>query len=177
MVKLILSISQCVINPVLLCLWFRRPRRGFQNWARWRSGRRWAVGKQRREAAQTVMMKMDVKPQEMVRARPVSNTCPTPYAQTHIHRHTHIPSPTLIFPLQIAELLSKVMSPNLVHVSVICILYKNPTASIYHLPHDVHSNPCDDETTIIFSVVLYISSADCCPEYNQEVFSLFSVAQ
>lgn len=54
-------------------MWFRRPRRGFQNWVRWRPGKSSAVGKQRRAAAQTVMMKMDVKLQETVKARPVSN--------------------------------------------------------------------------------------------------------
>lgn len=87
-VKLMLYINHCVINLVLLCLWPRRPRRGFQNWARWRPGMSWAVEK--RAAARTVMMKMDVKPQETIKARHVSKTCLPSHAQTstYIHKST-----------------------------------------------------------------------------------------
>lgn len=73
-----------IINHVLLllCLCFRRPRRGFQNWARWRPGTSWEVGNQTRAAPQTVMMKTDVKPRETVQKRPVSDTWEFPPAQT-----------------------------------------------------------------------------------------------
>lgn len=80
MVKLLLCISQNGINLKLLCLWFRRPMRGFPNWVRWRPGMSLAAGKRRRAAPQTVMTKMGVKPQETVKVRPVSNSCPLPHA-------------------------------------------------------------------------------------------------
>lgn len=58
-----------------LCLCCRKLKRSFQNWARWSPGMSWAVGKRRR-AAQTVTMKMGVKPQEMVKVSPVSKISP-----------------------------------------------------------------------------------------------------
>lgn len=81
---LILCMAQCIIiiTLVLLCLWFRRPRRGFQNWARWMPGTGWEAGNQTRAAPQTVTMKTDVRPQETVQKRPVSDTCHFPPAQT-----------------------------------------------------------------------------------------------
>lgn len=49
-----------------------------------------AVEKQRREAPQIVMTKMDVKPQETVKARTVSNTLSPPQAYervTYTNKH------------------------------------------------------------------------------------------
>lgn len=122
---------------MLFCFvfWYRRPRRGFQNWARRRHGTNWAVGKQRRAAAQTVMMKMDVKPQEMVKAKPVSNTCPPPPTSKYSHIHTHF---IVYIRFLIVILLAKVMSPNLVQVCVTCIyktlLFLSPTFHMLSTP-------------------------------------------
>lgn len=52
-----------------------------------------AVEKQRRAAAQIVMMKMDVKPQETVKARTVSNTWSPPHAYkrvTYTNKHSFL---------------------------------------------------------------------------------------
>lgn len=69
----------------------------------------WAVGKQKRAAAQTAMMKMDVKPRETVKARTVSNACPPPHARKYSHIHTN-PNFCIHFPFIIVILLAKIMS-------------------------------------------------------------------
>lgn len=70
---LMYSSMPCVHKLFLFCC-CRRPRRGFPNWAKWSRGKSWAVGKQRRAAAQTATMKMGVKHREMARAKTVSGT-------------------------------------------------------------------------------------------------------
>ena len=69
-----------VCNEPRIHILCRRPRRGFHSWAKWRSGKDLAAEKKRE--AQSVMMKMVVKAQEMVEKRPVSETCLRTLVQT-----------------------------------------------------------------------------------------------
>lgn len=70
---LMYSSIPCVYKLFPFCC-CRRPRRGFPNSAKWSHGKSWAVGKQRRAAAQTATMKMGVKHRETARAKTVSGT-------------------------------------------------------------------------------------------------------
>lgn len=92
----------------------------------------WAVVKQR-AARQTVMMKTDVKPQETVKARPVSTTCPPPDA--HSNSHT---KPLSSIPFTNYNIVGN--NNNNVQVSALRTLLLLPQ----HLAHDVHTSLCED---------------------------------
>lgn len=118
----------------------------------------WAVGKHRRAAPQTAMMKMDVKPQETVKAKPVSNTCPLLHSQTLTYTRK---SPYSFANCSIVGKSNKQVIISNNNIRIVLLLsrtFHKMSTPIFVMIYNI---------TIIILIVLYLNQLILCFVYNQ----------